>query len=217
MGGRSKMEMTEYEQFMNDGYLYAPQLIIDPSNLYCPPPKDEKGNLAYGTIGYRNGKVISEPVDEQVPTSYSRYGHPPFQYIHELVRKSLENILEMDLFPTYYFDRFYWKDSILTRHVDRPACEISVSIQISSNTNPWPFCFKKPDGTETSVTMKDGDGVIYRGCDTEHWRDKLQSRYNKIQRAYLKYRKKDDDTYHHQIFFHFVNAQGNYVQHAFDR
>ena len=50
----------------------------------------------------------------------------------------------------------------------------------------------------------------------EHWRNKLESRYNKYQRYFRKLTKKGDDTYHHQIFFHYVSAQGENVHHAFD-
>jgi hypothetical protein len=31
------------------------------------------------------------------------------------------------------------------------------------------------------------------------------------------YPNKEDDTYHHQIFLHYVNASGPYVNFAFDR
>ena len=69
----------------------------------------------------------------------------------------------------------------------------------------------------SSVKMNNGDGVIYKGVEIEHWRNKLDSKYNSFQRYVKKLRKIDDDTYHHQIFFHYVKAQGNYVHFAYDR
>ena len=204
-------------KFQENGYLLIPKLITDIQNLYSPPPFDDDGNRKFGTLGYREGQVVYKEEDGQVPTAFSRYGYPPFENIHDLVRQALENTLGFELFPTYYFERFYWKDSVLKKHVDRPACEISVTIQISSNTKPWPIFFKKPNGETTCLILGDGDGVVYKGMELEHWRDNLDSRFNKIQRYINKLRKKDDDTYHHQIFFHYVKAQGNYVQHAFDR
>ena len=192
---------------------------MDPKNLYFPPPKDENNNNKTGALVYEGDepKLIEEIDELDVPTSFSRYKYPSYHQVHKLIGKAIENILQIDLFPTYYYERCYWKNSVLVRHTDRPACEISISIQVSSNTKPWPIFFKKPNGEESSVTMNDGDGVIYKGIEIEHWRNRLDSKYNRFQRYIKKLRKIDDDTYHHQVFFHYVKAQGNYVHHAYDR
>ena len=129
----------------------------------------------------------------------------------------LENILEIDLHPTYFYERFYYAGQELGRHTDRPACEISVTLQISTNLKePWDIWFQKPDGKETSIKMKSGDAVIYKGCEREHWRLPMKSNYNKLQNKFRTFRKKEDDTYLHQIFFHYVDAQGPYVHYAYD-
>ena len=216
MGNGTKMEVSNLQKLNNDGYLYAPEIIMDPKNLYLPPPKDENNNNKTGALVYEGDepKFIGELDELDVPTSFSRYRYPAYHEIHKLIGKAIENILEIDLFPTYYYERCYWKNSVLVRHTDRPACEISISIQVSSNTKPWPIFFKKPNGEESSVTMNDGDGVIYKGIEIEHWRNRLDSKYNRFQRYIKKLRKIDDDTYHHQVFFHYVKAQGNYVHHA---
>tara|TARA_Y100000992_G_C21193307_1_gene456694 strand:- start:189 stop:833 length:645 start_codon:yes stop_codon:yes gene_type:complete len=213
------MEVSNLQKLNNDGYLYAPKIIMDPKNLYFPPPKDENNNNKTGALVYEGDepKLIEEIDELDVPTSFSRYKYPSYHQVHKLIGKAIENILQIDLFPTYYYERCYWKNSVLVRHTDRPACEISISIQVSSNTKPWPIFFKKPNGEESSVTMNDGDGVIYKGIEIEHWRNRLDSKYNRFQRYIKKLRKIDDDTYHHQVFFHYVKAQGNYVHHAYDR
>ena len=219
MGNGTKMEVSNLQKLNNDGYLYAPKIIMDPKNLYFPPPKDENNNNKTGALVYEGDepKLIEEIDELDVPTSFSRYKYPSYHQVHKLIGKAIENILQIDLFPTYYYERCYWKNSVLVRHTDRPACEISISIQVSSNTKPWPIFFKKPNGEESSVTMNDGDGVIYKGIEIEHWRNRLDSKYNRFQRYIKKLRKIEDDTYHHQVFFHYVRAQGNYVHHAYDR
>ena len=219
MGNGTKMEVSNLQKLNNDGYLYAPKIIMDPKNLYFPPPKDENNNNKTGALVYEGDepKLIEEIDELDVPTSFSRYKYPSYHQVHKLIGKAIENILQIDLFPTYYYERCYWKNSVLVRHTDRPACEISISIQVSSNTKPWPIFFKKPNGEESSVTMNDGDGVIYKGIEIEHWRNRLDSKYNRFQRYIKKLRKIEDDTYHHQVFFHYVKAQGNYVHHAYDR
>ena len=199
--------MTNHSSFEENGYLFVPGMIVDPENIFCPVP-EERGQYNY----IRKDKVVHIPEESQVNGSLSRYNFPLYKQLHFLVKKEVEEVLEMDLHPTYYFDRFYFTGQQLKRHSDRPSCEVSVTLQISTNRkNPWPIWFEKPDGTESFVNMKNGDAVIYKGCEREHWRDPLQSRYNRFQRIFKK-----DDTYHHQIFFHYVNASGPYVNHSFD-
>ena len=218
MGCRSKMEISSREKFDRDGYLFVPNAISDPINLYCPPLTDKEGKRLVGTNNYiRDNKIVYEPVESQVNGSMSRYNHPSYRPAHRLILKLIENILEMDLLPTYYFDRFYYKGQELSRHTDRPSCEISATVQVSTNREgAWPIWFQLPDNTEKSVSMKDGDMVIYKGYDIEHWREPLQSKYGRVNKFLNYLQKKVDDTYHHQIFFHYVNAQGPYVHFAYD-
>ena len=218
MGCRSKMEISSREKFDKDGYLFVPNAIFDPINLYYPPLTDKEGKRLVGTQNYiRDNKIVYEPVESQVNGSMSRYNHPSYRPAHRLILKLIENILEIDLLPTYYFDRFYYEGQELSRHTDRPSCEISATVQISTNReDAWPIWFQLPDNTEKSVSMKDGDMVIYKGYDIEHWREPLQSKYGRMNKFFNKLKKKADDTYHHQIFLHYVNAQGPYVHFAYD-
>ena len=105
--------------------------------------------------------------------------------------------------------------------MDRDVCEISLTYQIGTNCKtPWPIWIKTPDtydddknivkkGKEVFIKLNDGDAVIYKGCERPHWREPLKSRYNKIQRVIKKLLRKKDDTYHHQVFFHYVLADGH--------
>jgi len=211
--------MKDKEIFERDGFLEVPEIIIDPINLFTEPPKKEDGTRASGSLKYylrKKPELVEEEV--QVPGSFSIYNNPKYREIHRLLRWSVENILGIDLHPTYFYERFYYVGQELTRHSDRPACEISVTLQISTNLKePWDIWFQKPDGKEVSVKMNSGDAVIYKGCEREHWRLPMKSNYNKFQNRWRTFRKKEDDTYLHQIFFHYVNAQGPFVHHAFDQ
>ena len=219
MGCRSKMEISSREKFDQNGYLFVPNAIVDPINLYCPPPVDDKGKRIVGQQKYvRDNKIVYNPEESQVNGSLSRYNHPSYKQAHQSILKMIQNILEMDLLPTYFYDRFYYEGQELSRHKDRPSCEISATVQISTNREgAWPIWFQLPDNTESSVSMKDGDMVIYKGCEREHWREPLQSKYGIMNKFFNNVKMKVDDTYHHQIFFHYVNAQGPYVHFAYDR
>jgi len=174
--------------------------IYDPTEFQELPPK-ERGQISY--YGKVN-KFSHDPLEKQVNGSLARYSHPKFKYAHSQIRLKLEKILGQELYNTYYYDRFYFAGQRLYRHTDRDACEISLTYQISSNTKKsWGICFETPQGDEKYVELQNGDAVLYKGCERDHWREKLPSNYNWYQRKL-----KEDDTYHHQVFFHYVLANG---------
>ena len=210
--------MTDKEIFEKDGFLEVPGIIIDPKNLFTKPPKNHNGSRTSGSLKYNLRQEPQYDKDEtQVPGSFSVYNNPKYREIHRLVRRVVQKTLEIELHPTYFYERFYYAGQELKRHSDRPACEISVTLQISTNLKePWDIWFQKPDGKEVSVKMNSGDAVIYKGCEREHWRLPMKSNYNKLTNKFRIFKKKEDDTYLHQIFFHYVDAQGPFVHYAYD-
>ena len=197
---------TRNDLFEEHGYVVIKNLW-DPEELYHPDPL-EKGQYNYWDNNPEHFTHV--PVESQVEGSTSRYWHPQYRAIHSGIRLKLEKIIGRELYNTYYYDRFYFAGQELTRHADRDACEISVSVHISSNIDEcWPFCIKNVSGEEISACLEPGDGLLYKGCERPHWRDPLQSRY-KRKRDRLKnwITRKEDDTYYHQVFFHYVLADG---------
>jgi len=211
-------DMTKNESFEKNGYILVPNLIENLDDIYCSPLLDNDNKYLTGHLYYqRKDRAIYTPVERQVRGSMVRYKYPGYKELHYVVRKKIEKILGIDLLPSYYYERFYFVGQRLYRHSDRQACEVSATLQVSTNSSkPWPIWFEKPDGTEACAVMNDGDAVIYKGCEREHWRDPLESRYGKLQNMWRTFRKKEDDTYHHQIFLHYVNAQGPFLEHAND-
>ena len=129
-----------------------------------------------------------------------------------------------------FYDRFYNPGQDLTPHCDRPACEISVTLHVSTNIEgegkDWPIWIKTPDvyrdkskteiltpGEDRSVVLQPGDGMIYKGCERPHWREPLPIQYKKNW-----YRKnvEIEGLYYHQIFFHYNVTRWNKITFAFD-
>lgn len=203
---------TRNEQFDKDGYLVVKDLW-DPQELYRPVP-EERGQINYW--GKKLDQFEYTPIEMQVEGSLAVYTHPQYRSIHSGIRLKLEEILGRKLYNTYYYDRFYFVGQELTRHADRDACEISVSVNISTNLEEcWPIWIKTPDtykdkskmeiigyGENRSVCLNPGDGMIYKGCERPHWRDPLPSRHKGFRFF------KKDNTYYHQVFFHYVLADG---------
>jgi len=204
---------TNNDEFERNGYLVV-------RNFWDPNDLREEIDYASGNYQYNQfGKyTISE--EAQVPGSRARHNYPPYKYFHSQARIKIQNIIGKELFNTYHYDRVYYANQELVKHIDRPNCEISATFQIGSNTGKsWPIWIKTPDtydenknivkkGKDVDIHLNDGDLVIYKGVERPHWRKPLKSRYNSAQRFFRKIMGKIDDTYHHQLFFHYVLADG---------
>ena len=209
---------TRNEFFDTNGYLVVKNLY-DPKKLLHSVPKER------GVFNWRDSdkldKFTYEEIETQVSGSVARYWHPQYRKIHSEIRLILEQVIGRKLYNTYYYDRFYFPGQELKKHTDRPACEISVTIHVSTNIKEsWPIWIKTPDtfedktmkianGENRFVHLEAGDGMIYKGCERPHWRDPmpglLESNINK-----------DESLYYHQIFFHYVLQDGIRAHHAWD-
>ena len=106
----------------------------------------------------------------------------------------MEKETGLKLIPTYCFSRVYSYNAVLTEHTDRPACEISISINWGSCGTKWPLYM---DGVECN--MEPGDGLIYLGCDLKHKREYFTGDYAV------------------QSFLHYVDKEGPYTSEALDK
>jgi hypothetical protein len=205
---------TNNEEFDKNGYLVLRNLW-DPQDLYSKPPEIKGQYNYYGKIN----RFSHNPVENQVEGSTSRYYYPPYKFAHAQIRLKLEEAIGKKLYNTYYYDRFYNPGQSLTNHADRPACEISVTVHISSNISaPWPIWIKTPDiygddkktifmgkGENRSVILNPGDGMVYKGCERPHWRDPMPTEYTK---TWYGRKVEKEGLYYHQVFFHYVLADG---------
>ena len=214
---------TNNEEFDKNGYLVLRNLW-DPKDLYSDPP-EVKGQYNYfGKVD----KFNHVPVENQVEGSTSRYSWPPYKFAHSQIRLKLEEAIGKKLYNTYYYDRFYNPGQSLRNHADRPACEISVTVHIGSNiSTPWPIWIKTPDtyddpkkktivikkGENRSAILNPGDGMLYKGCERPHWRDPMPTEYR---RTWYGKKIEKEGLYYHQIFFHYVLADGIRAQCAND-
>jgi hypothetical protein len=213
---------TRNDKFEKDGYLVVKDLW-DAEDLYHPLP-DIKGQLNYWSKDVT--KFSHNPVEGQVEGSLARYWHPQYRKAHTGIRRKLEKIIGRTLYNTYYYDRYYFPGQALTKHADRDACEISVSIHVSTNLpdnlKNWPFKIKTPDtytddkktavlipGEGRAAILNPGDGLLYKGCERPHWRDAMPTP-EKVEDAPKEY-------YYHQIFFHYVLQDGQRAHCAWDR
>lgn len=211
---------TKNKIFDRNGYLLIRDLL-DPKELYSEVPK-ERGMFNY----YCSLDRFSfEPLEVQVEGSVSRYSYPSYKEAYYKIKKRLENIIGDKLYTTYYYDRFYFPGQELKIHNDRPSCEISVTVHVGTNLkDSWPIYIKGCDeynedktqiikeGEIKSIILNSGDGLLYKGCERPHWRTPMPGKKRNIIRKIFKQK----ELYYHQIFFHYVLANGNRAHFAGD-
>ena len=178
--------MTEFE---TNGYVivkgfYSPQEIETISRY-----------LEYSLKRYPKN---NEGGDESSKISW--YADPLMEVVLRNSVSEVEAATGLELDPTYSFTRVYQKGDELKPHVDRPACEISVTSHIATVGKPWPIYMKAPGKEPTVHYLEPGDACIYRGCEVTHWRDKAV-----------------DTDINVQVMLHYVDKNGPNSGHKFDK
>jgi hypothetical protein len=172
--------------------------IIQNSYLHVPGfiSSDEAVLLAKDFKAHCNKFNIQG--DPQAPNSSAMYDYMPF--VRLLVEKisQVSELLGEKVLPTYTYARVYKAGSELLRHRDRPACEISLTVNLSKNAD-WPIYFQRPDGSEVCIELQPGDAVMYLGCQADHWREKFAG------------------TEYTQLFMHYVRSNGPKAWAYFDK
>lgn len=137
--------------------------------------------------------------DPQAIGSPSIHNYVPFIALMCEKTAHMNKLVGEKLLPTYAYARVYKNGAELTKHTDRPACEVSVTLHLGSDGTSWPICFTKPNGSVVSKDLKPGQAVIYLGCISEHWREGAFSGQE-----------------YGQVFLHYVRSEGKYTNYCFD-
>ena len=142
-----------------------------------------------------------EGIGKQVANAHSKYADPAMETMLLHIHKIMEKHTGLTLYPTYSYYRVYRSGDDLKPHVDRPACEISATMCFNYSYDvskySWPIFIDN-----SKIDLHPGDLAIYRGCDLSHWRESFNGTV---------------DDWHVQGFFHFVDANGPYADHKFDK
>jgi hypothetical protein len=132
--------------------------------------------------------------DSQSPISWVEYANPISEALMINLIGLISTVTGKRLAPTYSYSRIYWEGSTLLPHTDRPSCEYSITLCIANDPEPWPIFM---GGNE--VSLEPGDLVVYKGCEIKHWRDTYKGKQQI------------------QVFLHYVDLDGPYAEHAFDK
>ena len=125
--------------------------------------------------------------EDMVGGAWSWYGLYLTDSILMHIQSKVQQAINKNLHPTYSFTRIYYEGQSLHRHVDRNACEVSVSLPVKFD-KPWAIYM---DGIPYTLDL--GEAVVYNGCKECHWREPYTGQKSI------------------HVFCHYVNADGPYA------
>lgn len=149
--------------------------------------------LGYTVLMHRQNDANMDRVNQVPNFDTSYYSDPLTETLLVCKTKLLEETLGYKLWPTYTYWRMYTFGSQLLKHTDRPSCEISMTIHVGGDKE-WPIILG-----DKELTLKPGQGAIYKGIDWPHYRKD----------AY-------DGDHYSQIFMHWVKREGSFSDFRFD-
>lgn len=198
----SKIEKTANSLFKKDGfYVYENAISQDLAELLKTQFEMHMNTTAFKDgITELNYKTITKYSDTQVPHSYPVYGHHAFDSLMMVIQPKVEEVTGLKLFPCYTYARAMFKGAIMLKHKDRPSCQYSITMCIDDDRdNEYPIFMENYAGEVHEVYLAPGDMIVYNGTELNHWRER-----------YLGKRQI-------QAFMHYVDANGKYKDHKFDK
>jgi Rps23 Pro-64 3,4-dihydroxylase Tpa1-like proline 4-hydroxylase len=136
--------------------------------------------------------------DPQAPNSYSAYNY--ISFLELLCEKTtvISSAIGETVLPTYAYSRVYKKGSELKKHIDRDACEISLTLHLHGDV-AWPIWIETSSGETRCVQLNPGDAMIYMGKIAPHWREPFSGEW------------------YSQVFLHYVRSRGDCSYAYFDK
>jgi hypothetical protein len=201
---------AERTAYRDDGYVLLkelfPPVVLQAFRSRIQQDLDFHRSRAF----VRENSLLTMPAIEVYSLEY-----PPMAAFLWGLTPRVTQVAGRELIPSYAYFRIYQKGDLCRVHSDRPACEHSLSLTVELGDNiPWALSLEKrrleqplaaidPDfGKQpySAIAMSAGDAVMYRGVNHRHGR--LDPNPN---------------SWSAHMFLHWVDAQGPYADHAFDR
>jgi hypothetical protein len=107
---------------------------------------------------------------------HREYGDAMMEVLLERLKPLVEQATGLELWPTLSFYYTYTKGNKLMPHKDRSSCEFVAGLYIGADEHyieeqgSWSLVMNNAGKAET-VDLSIGDLVIFKGHETEHWRD----------------------------------------------
>lgn len=170
--------MNTAEQFKQSGYVVI-RSLLDPDTTH----KLYTYILSRAELGNKD--------DGQVPGSPSFYQDKEVVAIQKRLLPSIESTIQCSLLNVFCYHRVYKRGAILRTHKDSVRAEISATLNLGQQGDPWDIWLMDYNENAHQVTLAPGDALVYQGSQLAHWRGKLEQADNVV-----------------QIMFHYVDRHG---------
>jgi len=116
--------------------------------------------------------------DDQSERRYVAHNESVARFFHHQLTGAVSDLVGEAVKPSYCYFSSYLGGAELEKHLDRPQCEFSLTLQLDYapepwNETPWPLCLETSEGTVT-VYQGLGDALFYRGHQVPHYRFPLR-------------------------------------------
>ena len=132
------VNLNNVKKFKDNGYLITPKILS--GELL-----DFMGVYAYNAPRIYDVNGIDIHQDKEFPHTPSTDGDIVMENLSGFLLPKIESVTGLKLLSTYTFYRIYKPGDILTKHTDRPSCEISISLCLRKKGNIWPIYVNNTD------------------------------------------------------------------------
>jgi hypothetical protein len=122
----------------------------------------------------KRGEWVETLKDSDLMSKYFYYADPLVEVFLQRSLAAIEGATGKELIPTYSYARIYQPGEKLSPHIDRPSCEISVTVNVASVGEVSPIYTQYGKNDPEKHILKPGDAVVYKGCEVSHWRQPLK-------------------------------------------
>ena len=176
------------EAFQTHGYAIINALV----------PQDRVARLRDHLAAREKAGTLLMFGDDLVRNTPTVYGDSETDALMLDIKPLIEAHTGLQLHPTYSYARIYKKGAVLAPHRDRPACQVSISLNLGQEPDtPWKLFIGDEDAPFTA-TLGPGDVLLYKGMELTHWRAPYEG-----ERLF-------------QVFIHYVDANGPHAAEKFD-
>ncbi|MGD9592947.1 MAG: hypothetical protein AB7V32_10540 [Candidatus Berkiella sp.] len=113
---------------------------------------------------------------------HREYGDPLMETMLNKLTPLIEKETGLSLWPTLSFYYVYKNGHQLQKHKDRSSCQIVAGLCIGADSEfkkdngQWPLILNI-NGEALPISLDYGDILIFKGSETEHWRDAFTGKW----------------------------------------
>jgi len=155
--------------------------------------KQQAKSLGKNFIKYCSDNSVAG--DPQVVGSQSVHNYMPFLELLTQKVNDVSDIVGETVLPTYCYSRVYRNGNVLDNHIDRPSCEISLTVHLVGDSD-WPIYIGEEE--KEYITLSPGDAILYLGNQIHHGREVFEGNE------------------YAQCFLHYVRSKGSHSDNYFD-